>query len=384
MTNLRILHCHSTFALGGKEARAVRLMNAFGDAARHTILSAVPEALGAREAIAPGIQVEFPTNAPSLEGRPSMARYRQMAGYMQRFDLILTYNWGAMDAVMTRRMFYKDVPPLIHHEDGFNADEAQGLKPKRNWFRRLGLPAAHALVVPSQTLEDIARNIWKQPRTRVHRIANGIDVKAYAKRPSVMIPGLKKAKGDIVIGTLAGLRAVKNLPMLVRAVAQVPGAKLVIVGEGPERATILAEANRMGIAHRVILPGFMSDPHRYVGHFDIFALSSDSEQMPISLVEAMAAGLPVAATNVGDVANMVSPENRAFIGNGEAALIAALQRLTGDAALRRTLGTVNREKAVADYDEAVMIERYRTLYESAVDWPGALSQKEEHFAPIGV
>lgn len=384
MTNLRILHCHSTFALGGKEARAVRLMNAFGDAARHTILSAVPDALGAREAIAPGIQVEFPTNAPSLEGKPSMARYRQMAGYMQRFDLILTYNWGAMDAVMTRRMFYKDVPPLIHHEDGFNSDEAQGLKPKRNWFRRLGLPAAHALVVPSQTLEDIALNVWKQPRTRVHRIANGIEVTVYAKRPSVPIPGLKKAKNEIVIGTLAGLRAVKNLPMLVRAVAQVRGAKLVIVGEGSERAAILAEANRMGIAHRVILPGFMPDPHRYVGHFDIFALSSDSEQMPISLVEAMAAGLPVAATNVGDVVNMVSPENRAFIGKSETALIAALQRLAGDATLRRTLGTANRKKAASDYDEAVMIERYRTLYESAVDWPGALSQKGEHFAPMRV
>jgi L-malate glycosyltransferase len=381
MTNLRILHCHSTFALGGKEARAVRLMNAFGDAARHTILTAVPDALGARDAIAPGIQVEFPTNTPSLAGKPSLARYRVMAGYMQRFDLILTYNWGAMDAVMTRRMFYKDVPPLIHHEDGFNADEAQGLNPKRNWFRRLGLPAAHALVVPSQRLEDIALNIWKQPRARVQRIANGIDVKAYAKRPSAPIPGLKKAKGDIVIGTLAGLRAVKNLPLLVRAVAQVSGAKLVIVGEGPERAAILAEANRMGIAHRVILPGFMADPHRYIGHFDIFALSSDSEQLPISLIEAMAAGLPVAATDVGDVANMVSPENRAFIGSG---LTAALQRLAADESLRRTLGTANRAKATTDYDETDMIDRYRTLYERAVGWSGALSQKGELFTPMRV
>jgi L-malate glycosyltransferase len=278
-------------------------------------------------------------------------------------------------------MFDKDVPPLIHHEDGFNADEAQGLNLKRNWFRRLGLPAAHALVVPSQTLEDIALNIWKQPRARVQRIANGIDVPAYARRPSVPIPGLKKEKGDIVIGTLAGLRAVKNLPMLVRAVAQVPGAKLVIVGEGPERAVILAEANRMGIAHRVILPGFMADPYRYIGHFDIFALSSDSEQMPISLIEAMAAGLPVAATDVGDVGNMISPENRPFVGSG---LTAALQRLAADAPLRRKLGGANRSKAAADYDESDMIARYRTLYERAVGWPGALSQKGEHFAPMRV
>jgi L-malate glycosyltransferase len=167
----------------------------------------------------------------------------------------------------------------------------------------------------------------------------------------------------------------------VRAVAQVPGAKLVIVGEGPERAVILTEANRMGIAHRVILPGFMADPYRYIGHFDIFALSSDSEQMPISLIEAMAAGLPVAATDVGDVGNMISPENRPFVGSG---LTAALQRLAADAPLRRKLGGANRAKAAADYDECDMIARYRTLYESAVGWPGALSQKGEHFAPMRV
>ena len=83
----------------------MRLMNAFGDAARHTVLSAVPDAFGARAAIASDIAVEFPTRAPSLEGKPALSRYRTLARYMQRFDLILTYNWGAMDAVMTRRMF---------------------------------------------------------------------------------------------------------------------------------------------------------------------------------------------------------------------------------------------------------------------------------------
>ena len=67
---LNILHCHSTFALGGKEARAVRLMNAFGGAARHTILTAVPDALSARDAIDHGIAVDFPADAPSLIGRP--------------------------------------------------------------------------------------------------------------------------------------------------------------------------------------------------------------------------------------------------------------------------------------------------------------------------
>jgi L-malate glycosyltransferase len=376
LSNLHILHCHSTFALGGKEARAVRLMNAFGDAARHTVLTAVPGALSARDAIAPGIVVEFPSRAPSLEGKPALARYRSLAAYMQRFDLILTYNWGAMDAVMTRRMFAATLPPLIHHEDGFNADESEGLKTKRNLFRRLGLPAAHALIVPSQRLEAIARDVWKQPSARVRRIANGIDVAAYREKPTVAIPGLRKRPGEVVIGTLAGLRAVKNLPKLVRAAASVANSRLVIVGEGPERDTIIAEAARVGYADRLVMPGFIAEPHRYIAHFDVFALSSDSEQFPISLVEAMAAGLPCVATDVGDVAAMVSVENRSLVvdASDEMAFRAALARAAGDSNLRAALGVTNQAKARTEYDEAAMIAAYKSLYEMAVGWQGALGE----------
>src|SRR3546814_4362366 len=64
---LRILHLHSSFSLGGKEARAVRLMNLMEDRAHHIILSAMPDALGARDAIAPGIRVDFPKDAPRSE-----------------------------------------------------------------------------------------------------------------------------------------------------------------------------------------------------------------------------------------------------------------------------------------------------------------------------
>lgn len=368
---IRILHCHSTFSLGGKEARAVRLMNAFGDAARHTVLSAVPEEFGARDAIEKGVAVDFPSGAPSLTGKPSVQRYRTLAQYMRRFDLILTYNWGALDAVMARRIFAKELPPLVHHEDGFNADESVRLKIERTWFRRIAFPAAHAVVVPSRTLEDVARKIWKQPARRVRRIGNGIDVTRYGP-PTATIPGLTEKRGEIVIGTVAGLRAVKNLPRLVRAVRDIPNAKLVIAGEGPARQAILGEAARLGMAHRIVMPGFMPQPHRWIGHFDIFALSSDSEQFPIAVVEAMAAGLPVASTDVGDIAAMVSPENRPFVGDD---LAAALLKLAGSRDMRASIGAANQTKAIAEFDERTMIHVYAALYENALNWPGALSEK---------
>lgn len=373
---VRILHAHSTFSLGGKEARAVRLMNAFGDAAEHSVISSMPDQLSARDAIDRAVKVDFPDDAPPLAGRPGLARLFRLSRYMRGFDLVLTYNWGAFDAVMARYLFAKGpgFPPLVHHEDGFNEDEANGLKTRRNLYRRLGLSAAYRLVVPSETLERIARTAWAQPPERVERIANGIAVAAFSKAPAEdAIPGLHHHDGEIVIGTVAGLRAVKNLPRLVRAFAamKMKNARLVIVGEGPECERIAAEARAHGVADRVHLPGFLPDPARYMGRFHIFALSSDSEQFPISLVEAMAAGIPAVCTSVGDIVSMVSPDNRPLIVDpkDETAFAAALDSLAERADLRRAIGRANREKAAAEYGEAGMIAHYARLYGEAIGSP---------------
>ena len=368
---VRILHAHSTFDLGGKEARAVRLMNIWGPRAEHVVLSATGK-FGARSAIDESVAVAFPEDAPSLIGKPGPRRYRALARYMRGFDLVLSYNWGAMDVVAARRLY--GGPPLIHHEDGFNEDEAEKRNWKRNSFRRLFLRSAHRLVVPSERLERIARTEWRQPEARVVRIANGIPVARFERGPTRAMAGLDSADG-LVVGTVAGLRAVKNLPRLVRAFAAAApaDARLVIVGEGPERGAIVAEAERLGIADRLVMPGFMADPAEWIGHFDIFALSSDSEQFPISLIEAMAAGLPCASTNVGDVAAMLAPENGFAIGD-EAVLSQGLRLLLGDSALRSTVGAANRSKATACYDERVMISRYAALYGAAIGRPDAFDR----------
>jgi glycosyltransferase involved in cell wall biosynthesis len=289
---------------------------------------------------------------------------------MRRFDLVLTYNWGALDGVMARRVFGKGAPPLVHHEDGFNADEAGGLKRERNYYRRFALPAAHALVVPSEVLHHIALDTWKQPPARVHRIVNGIAVAAYAGAPEpTAIPGFKRKPGEIVVGTLAGLREVKDLPLLVRAIGGCSSRiRLVIVGEGPERETILDTAENMGLEDALVLPGFLSAPHKFVGLFDIMAMSSKSEQFPIAVLEGMAAGLPIVSTAVGDVPRMVSVENAPFIvaQAGEVPLRDAIELLARDAGLRARIGAANRAKAAAEYDETMMIQRYAGLYEAAM------------------
>ena len=297
-----------------------------------------------------------------------MARYRDLARYMQQFDLVLSYNWGSMDGVMAHRVFapLRDLPPLVHHEDGFNEDESVRRNWKRNGFRRLALPTADALAVPSTLLERIAADEWRA-RRRTVLISNGIDTAAYGAKASVAIPGLERREGEVVIGTVAGLRKVKDLPRLVHAVANLPAnVRLVIVGDGPERAAIAAEAAACGIADRLVMPGFMAEPARWIGHFDLFALSSQSEQAPIAVIEAMAAGLPVVSPDVGDVAAMVAPDNRHFIADDERGFHAALAELTADRDLRARIGAANRRIAVDRFDESTMVAAYENLYGRAL------------------
>ncbi|MBO0749945.1 MAG: glycosyltransferase family 4 protein [Porphyrobacter sp.] len=361
----RILHVHASFEPNGTTLRCVRLINAFGGAAFNALVSGEPDRRGAAALLEPMVVW---ARFPRLKGKPWPWRLKNMAAAMAGYDLVCTYGWGAIDAVLAHTLFadvYK-LPPLVHHEDGFEEDEAEKRKAGRNLYRRIALGRASALVVPSHTLERIALDEWEQPRTRVRRIANGVATRAYAKKPKPdVLPGVVKRKGELWLGALAGLRKVKNLTALVRAVSFLGDEwQLVIAGEGPERAAILAEAEAEGIEHRVHLPGFVADPASLVGLFDVYALSSTSEQLPTSVIEAMAAGLPVAAPAVGDVAQMVAEENLPFIvaPGDERELRRALVALAEDPAQRRKIGEANRARARKEYDEAAMIRSYKALY----------------------
>lgn len=368
MAFARILHAHSTFDPGGKELRTVRLINALGGELEHTLLTGDRQRLAALNVLDPGARFALAEDtAPLLLGRPRLARYQALARYMRQFDLVLSYSWGAMDLVMAHRLYARSMslPPLIHHEDGFDEDEAIRRKWQRNLFRRLALPSARALVVPSRLLERIASNEWAVPAAKIRLIDNGIALARFAGQAASRRP----SSGPVVVGTVAGLRTVKNLPRMVKTVAMAGGdLRLTIAGEGPDRAAIEAEIAAQGMADRVTLLGHIADPSALYRDFDIFALSSESEQAPIALVEAMAAGLPVVSTDVGDVAAMVSASNRHFVKPREdlVGLAAAFQELASNPDLRSQIGAANADKAISQFDEQTMLANYRALYGEAI------------------
>ena len=139
--------------------------------------------------------------------------------------------------------------------------------------------------------------------------------------------------------------------------------RLIIVGDGAERPGLEALARDLALDGRVHFAGYQSQPEKLFGLFDIYALSSDTVQMPNTVVQAMAAGLPVAATDVGDVRNMVAEANRPFVvpKTDEGAFAAGLADLAGDGDRRRAIGRDNLARARQRYRQEDMVAAYARL-----------------------
>jgi L-malate glycosyltransferase len=368
MTDRMLLHVFSTFAVGGPQRRTVDVANALGAGYRHVI---VP--LDGRAEAASGFapEVRFAIEPlPVVKGRGlaigNLRRFRELLRRL-RPGLLLTYNFGALEAALANRL--RPLCPHLHFEDGFGPEEAGGRQlPRRVWLRRLALSGSSRIVVPSRTLETIATRVWRFRPARVLHIPNGIDCARYAAGPEPTPPGLRREPGELLVGTLGMLRAEKNLGRLLRTFAAATAgrpARLVVIGDGPERPRLEPMAAELGIAERVTFTGFTARPEAALRELDLFALSSDTEQMPLSLVEAMAAGLPAVATAVGDVPELVPEAQRAYVvpREDEAAFAERLAALLGDPARRARLGTLNREHARRTYGIERMVERYAALFD---------------------
>jgi glycosyltransferase involved in cell wall biosynthesis len=270
--------------------------------------------------------------------------------------------------------------PHVHLESGFGPEEADGQLRRRALFRRLALARTGLVVVPSQTLVDIATRIWRLDPAKVRHIPNGVDCARFAATPDPgALPGFEKAPGELVVGTVAPLRREKNLGRLLHAFAAAARdmpTRLLILGDGAERPRLEALAAELGLADRVVLAGHVEAVDRAIGLIDVFAMSSDTEQMPNSLLQAMAAGLPVAATDVGDVKRMVATENGPYIvpRDRNEALGDAFRALLCDADARSRLGWANRERARREYGQERMFRAYESVF-------GHPQERAGHAAP---
>ncbi len=236
---------------------------------------------------------------------------------------------------------------------------------RRVWFRRLALKATTHVVVPSQTLVDIAEGTWRMDPSKIIYVPNGVNVAKFAEPPKLgVVADFEKQPDELIVGAVAPLRPEKNLGRLVETFAGVKNrTRLLLVGDGPEREKLKTLARELGVVDRVIFAGHVNAPERVLGWFDVFAITSTIEQMPIALLEAMAAGLPIVGVDVGEVKLNVAPENQEFIvpKSDQAGLGSALERLLNDGELRLRLGRLNRQRVETHYAESRMLRAYEEL-----------------------
>ena len=357
--------------------RFAAIANHFGAAFRHRVI-ALDGDLTCRDRLRPDLDVIL-SAAPAPRGL-MLANAWRFRGLLRQWrpNLLITYNWGAIEFAMA------NIVPVMRHlhlVDGFGPEERSGQFRRRVLLRRIVLSRA-TVVLPSHALVEIATEIWKLPPRVIHYIPNGVDLSRFAPAAT---PALEGGSADAtqrdgsevpVIGTIAALREEKNIARLLRAFALVAAdipARLVIVGDGPRRHELTALAAELGVSDRVEFAGQREDTPAFFARFDIFALSSDTEQMPLSVIEAMASGLPVAATDVGDVRIMLSRENAPFVTScDDAALAAALSALLRNPLIRYGVGAANLSKARQEFDAATMFAAHGALWRGSGDreWAG--------------
>lgn len=364
---LRILHVFPSFELGGSQRRMTTFLNA--TKAPHTHLIYAMD--GCYDA---GHLTEHFSKANLPEGRipkkDTFHAVRACRALLARVrpDLLVTYNWGSIEWALGNR--WPKRVPMIQIQDGFGEDEREAEIPNRRRLRRFAYRACDKVIVPSRQLEKLAATSWKIRADRLMYVPNGIEAKRFqGKADNALLAKFGLNPDDTIVGTVARLTPEKNIGRLIEAFSRIEnkhaGAKLAVVGDGVGMSALKMLAERICEPERVIFTGTIDTPESIVPAFDIFALSSDTEQMPISVLEAMAASKPIVSTDVGDVKDMVSAENGTFIDGIEAPELAtSLDTLLSDPSLGASIGKANASVVEDRFSLQGMVDTYDKLFAS--------------------
>lgn len=224
-------------------------------------------------------------------------------------------------------------------------------------------------LVGERMLPFYTDNVGVSPK-RLRVIANGIDVERFrsTRAQSVIRSELGIPVDAFVIGSAGRLAPVKNYQMLIAASAKariegVP-VHVVLFGEGAERSALAAQARSLGLEDNVSFLGWRTDLHRVVGALDVFVLTSISEGLPLALLEAMAAGVAIVSTAVGDIPQVVENGRSGHLvpGGDVGALSNRLRDLASDPAGRKSMAEFGRQVVVDKYSHDTMVQRYMSVY----------------------
>ncbi|HID56525.1 TPA: glycosyltransferase [Candidatus Poribacteria bacterium] len=360
----KILHITLSIDRGGLETLVLRLCAGIGDGFEPLICTFSPGGdlqSGFKRLCVPVYHLVKPEGlTPFLP-----LRVASLIGEL-KVDLIHTHNvgpliYGGLASIITGL-------PLVHTE---HSRLPQHEKRLRSIEKALSLKASKIVAVSKCVADQLINEQGIRP-DKVMIIPNGVDVDLFAKARQGRDDVRKElgiGDGEIVIGTVGRLAAVKDYATLIQAFALVKAGeektvKLLMVGDGPEREKLERTADEIGVREHVIFLGMRDDVPELMAAMDIFALSSIDEGLPLAILEAMSAGLPIVATEVGGIPEAVEHGLNGFLlpPRSPQRMAIALQKLIDEPELRRRFSIWARRRVVERFSIRAMIKAYRSIY----------------------
>jgi glycosyltransferase involved in cell wall biosynthesis len=275
-----------------------------------------------------------------------------------------------------RAASWAGVPRVVFTLHGLEGDEPWHESVLNRWAAR----TTDAIAVVSRPLVDHLAGIDQR---KIHVVPNGVDTGRFSPTPDQAT--CRRAVGlpvdALIVGHVARLSPVKNQRFLIDAFSRIlagrPDAFLVLVGDGPLRQDLVQFSHQLGAADRILFLGERSDLPDLFRSFDVFVLPSLLEGTSMSILEAMASGLPVVASAVGGTPDLLAPgECGVLFDSGDTdAFVLAVNELLASDRMRQDLGMKARRRAEAAFSEQGVISRYEALYERHARPAGPVLQR---------
>jgi N-acetyl-alpha-D-glucosaminyl L-malate synthase BshA len=297
----------------------------------------------------------------------------------ERLDLVHVHYAvpHAASAHLARQVLGEGAPGVLTTLHGTDVTRLGG-DPRYRAIMRFTVAASDAVTVPSEFLRREAARLLGSPPPPVEVVPNFVDTDRFApperrdrRRLDALFRDAPFAADGPILFHVSNFRPVKRVADLIEVLARVRRhvpARLVVVGDGPERAAAAARVHELGVAESVRFLGRRADFVAHLQHADVFVLPSESESFGVASLEALSAGVPVCGYRVGGLPEVVTDAVGRLVEPFDVdALARAALEVATDAALRRRLGEAARAHAVAHFRREPAIDRYERVYRRVLD-----------------
>jgi len=372
-----IVHVIYHLAVGGLENGLVNVINRMPeDSYRHAIISFNDYTDFRNRITNPNVEVYVLQKHPGKDLR----LYGKLWRLFRRLqpDIVHTRNLATLEAQLPALM--AGVPYRVHGEHGRDMHDLDGTSKKYQLLRRLFRPLVHRYIALSLELKRYLTEQIGVPDGKISHICNGVDTEKFtpaSAQARAVLPGDFSGSDKIVIGTVGRMEAVKDQITLahafVRLVKEYPGGReslrLIMVGDGALREHARSILEAAGLAQTVWLPGDREDVPDILRAMDVFVLPSLAEGISNTILEAMASGLPVVATNVGGNHELVDQDKTGFlVPRGDpAALADAIRAYVDNPDLRQLHGASARKRSEDEFSIDTMVQRYQDVYDELLN-----------------